>query len=539
MELRPYQHDAVKAIMQGWEGEYQRELLVLPTGTGKTIVFCTVAQQRARKGRVLILAHREELIEQARDKYHAVTGGYTAKEKADETCIGSDLPVVVGSVQTLQSERRLSRFDPDYFSTIIIDEAHHALADSYQRILGHFPDARVLGVTATPDRGDKRNLAEYFDGIAYEYSLRQAIKDKYLCPLTAYTAPLRIDVSDVKTGFGAFGNDYDSTQLGETLEAYLPQIAQSIQENAGDRKTVVFLPLVSIAQQFRDICLAYGLDAREVNGQSVDRSETLDWFDKAGAGSVLCNAMLLTEGWDCPSLDCVVVLRPTQSRALYAQMIGRGTRLSKGKKNLLILDFLWMTGRHDLCKPACLVSDDEDVQQRISAKTQDEEIELLDAEERAEQDINDEVEERRRTTLARAIEEAKRHPKKIIDPLEFFDLYMGGEKFSYEPTFKWEYLPITDKQAAYLSKQGINTDGMTRGAACSLISRFIKRIEQHLATPKQIKTLEKYGYDGVRDWSFDEASSKIDELARYRWNPALLRIPPIVYSRQRRGLTNE
>lgn len=206
MELRPYQQAAVTAIEEGWrDGGLRKSLLVLPTGTGKTVVFCTVARHCAGDGRVLILAHREELIEQARQKYYRVTGELAAKEKAGETCLGDSSPVVVGSVQTLQNKKRLSKFPADYFGAIIIDEAHHALAAGYQRVLEHFPRARVLGVTATPDRGDKRDLAEYFDGVAYEYSLKSAIADGYLCPIRALTAPLTLDVSNVKTGRGECG----------------------------------------------------------------------------------------------------------------------------------------------------------------------------------------------------------------------------------------------------------------------------------------------------------------------------------------------
>ena len=178
MELRPYQKEAIKAIKQGWN-EHQKELLVLPTGTGKTVVFSQIAHDESKNGRVLIMAHRDELIEQARAKYTSLTGDATAKEKASDTCIGSSERVVVGSVQTMQRDRRLSRFSHDYFDTIIVDEAHHCLSAGYQKVLEHFPYSKVLGVTATPDRGDKKDLSKYFDDIAYEYNLKQAIKDGY------------------------------------------------------------------------------------------------------------------------------------------------------------------------------------------------------------------------------------------------------------------------------------------------------------------------------------------------------------------------
>lgn len=164
MELRPYQKEAIEKIESQWNGGVQRTLLVLPTGCGKTIVFTKVAEDEVRSGRrVLILAHRGELLEQARDKIEKVTGLKCSLEKADSTCLDDFFRIVVGSVQTLQSDRRLSRFSNDYFDTIIIDEAHHSISQSYQNVLAHFDSARVLGVTATPDRSDMRNLGEYYE----------------------------------------------------------------------------------------------------------------------------------------------------------------------------------------------------------------------------------------------------------------------------------------------------------------------------------------------------------------------------------------
>jgi superfamily II DNA or RNA helicase len=162
MKLRKYQEEAIQAIESGWQ-EFQKQLLVLPTGCGKTVVFSQVAKDRTKQGRVLILAHRDELIEQARDKYYKLTGDFTEKEKASETSMDM-WPVTVGSVQTMMRESRLSRFSPDHFRTVIVDEAHHSLADSYQKVLQYFETADVLGVTATPDRGDKRTSGSITTG---------------------------------------------------------------------------------------------------------------------------------------------------------------------------------------------------------------------------------------------------------------------------------------------------------------------------------------------------------------------------------------
>ena len=313
MELRPYQGEAVAAIEDEWGKGVKRTLLVLPTGTGKTICFAKVTEDCVRMGdRVLILAHRGELLDQARDKIAKATGLGCSIEKAEESCLDSFFRVTVGSVQTLMRQSRLERFKPDYFNTIIIDEAHHALSPSYRNVLDYFDKAKVLGVTATPERGDLKNLGEVFDTLAYEYRITQAIKQGYLCRIKALTIPLKLDISQV----GISAGDYKVGEIGTALDPYLDQIADQMAEHCMNRKTVVFLPLIATSQKFRDILNDRGFKAAEVNGESEDRAEILADFE-AGKYNVLCNSMLLTEGWDCPSVDCIVVLRPTKVRGLY------------------------------------------------------------------------------------------------------------------------------------------------------------------------------------------------------------------------------
>lgn len=186
-----------------------------------------------------------------------VTGLGCAKEKAEDTCLGSWFRITVGSVQTLQREKRLNQFPQDYFDTIIIDEAHHALAAGYQTVLEHFCMANVLGVTATPDRGDRRDLGHVFDSLAYEYTLPQAIREGYLSPIKALTVPLKLDLSGVRMQNG----DYAAQDVGNALDPYLDQIAETIAGQCADRKTVIFLPLVKTAQKMRDILNAHGMNA--------------------------------------------------------------------------------------------------------------------------------------------------------------------------------------------------------------------------------------------------------------------------------------
>lgn len=523
--LRPYQQAARDAIHAEWENGRARTLLVLPTGTGKTIVFASVAADQVRAGdRVLILAHRGELLEQAADKLQRSTGLVSAVEKADATCLNTWFRVVVGSVQTLQRTARLERFPRDYFGTIIIDEAHHAITDGYRRILDYFGDAKVLGVTATPDRGDMRNLGEVFDSLAFEYKLTDAIKEGYLCRILAQTVPLKLDISSVTLS----GGDYAVADLGTALDPYLEQIAAEMAVRCKDRKTVVFLPLIKTSQKFRDLLNAHGFRAAEVNGQSDDRRQVLADFD-AGKYNVLCNSMLLTEGWDCPSVDCVVVLRPTKVRSLYSQMVGRGTRLSPGKTDLLLLDFLWMTDRHELCRPADLVCEDRTVARQMTETLAEsgcpEDIEQAAAQ------AGEDVVAQREEALAKQLEEQRRKKARLVDPLQYEMSIQAEDLAGYVPAFGWEAGPPSDKQTAALEKLGILPDAVeSAGKAALLLDRLHKRQQEGLTTPKQIRLLERYGFQHVGSWSFESARHMIDRIAAAGWRGVPKGVDPKTYT---------
>lgn len=524
-ELRPYQQQARDRIHAEWDAGHTRTLLVLPTGTGKTIVFASVAADQVRAGdRVLILAHRGELLEQAADKLQRSTGLVSAVEKAESTCLDSWFRVVVGSVQTLQRTARLERFPQDYFGTIIIDEAHHAFTDGYRRILDYFSGAKVLGVTATPDRGDMRNLGEVFDSLAFEYKLTDAIKEGYLCKIMAQTIPLQLDITSVTMS----GGDYAVGDLGTALDPYLEQIAAEMARRCKSRKTVVFLPLIKTSQKFRDLLNTYGFRAAEVNGQSADRRQVLADFD-AGKYNVLCNSMLLTEGWDCPSVDCVVVLRPTKVRSLYSQMVGRGTRLSPGKTDLLLLDFLWMTDKHELCRPADLVCEDRTVARQMTehlAETGCPE----DIEEAAAQ-ASEDVVAQREEALAKQLEEQRRKKAKLVDPLQYEMSIQAEDLAGYVPAFGWEAGPPSEQQTAALEKLGILPDAVeSAGKAALLLDRLNKRRDEGLTTPKQIRCLEKYGFQHVGTWSFEAARHMIDRIAAQGWRGVPKGVNPRTYT---------
>lgn len=526
MELRPYQEEAKQAVFAQWEGSVNRTLLVLPTGCGKTIVFAKIAEECVCQGkRVLILAHRGELLDQAADKIRKSTGLGCALEKAESSCIGSWFRIVVGSVQTMMREKRLGQFSDDYFDTIIIDEAHHCISDSYQRVLKHFPEAEVLGVTATPDRGDMRDMGEYFESIAYEYTLQKAIKEGYLSPIRALTLPLKMDL----TGVGISAGDFKAGDLGTALDPYLDQIAEEMKNYCADRKTVVFLPLVKTSQKFRDVLCEHGFRAAEVNGESSDRTEILQAFDR-GDYNVLCNSMLLTEGWDCPSVDCVVVLRPTKVRSLYSQMVGRGTRLFPGKDHLLLLDFLWHTERYELCHPASLICENAEVAQKMTENLEKEAGFAIDIEE-AEKAASEDVVAQREEALAKQLAEMKKRKKKLVDPLQFEMSIQAEDLSGYVPSFGWEMAPPSDKQISSLEKLGISADQIDNaGKAAKLLDRLDKRRTEGLTTPKQIRFLESKGFQHVGTWQFETAKNMIDRIAAAGW-----RIPQGIIPQEYKG----
>lgn len=518
MELRPYQIKAVEAVQKEWKEGRKRTLLVIPTGGGKTIIFSELTRRESVKGRVLILAHRDELIRQAADKLYRSTGIFCGIEKGVESS-GGMFDVCVASVQTLSRPNRLEKYPPDYFRAVIVDEAHHCLAESYRRILEHFSPALVLGVTATPDRGDKKTLAEVFDSIAFEYSLSQAIKDGYLVSPKAEMIPINIDLSKVKTSMG----DYTDGSLGEALGPYLEKIADEMVSRCMNRKTVIFLPLIATSQAFCETLKRRGFRATEVNGMSKDRKEKLKGFED-GTYNCICNSILLCEGWDCPSADCIVVLRPTKIRALYSQMVGRVLRLSPetGKKDALILDFLWMTAKHDLVKPAALVAKDSKIAERMEKMLEEgEALDLVDIEAQAVKEEaqagRDAILERERN-LARQLSEQKAKQRKLVDPI-YYGLMLDDDFITeYEPTFPWELEEPTEKQLSALEKCGIRTEAVkTKGLACKLLDLISKRIDLNLATPKQMKILTRFGFKNAGSWTKDEASSMITRLSRCGW----------------------
>jgi superfamily II DNA or RNA helicase len=389
-------------------------------------------------------------------------------------------------------EKRRERWPRDHFGLVVVDEAHHALADSYLNTLGHFDDhAKVLGVTATPDRGDQKNLGKYFENIACEISLLDLIQQGWLSPIKVKTVPLGMDLRSVRTTAG----DYSADDLGHALEPYLEQIADVLVEHR-HRKTLVFLPLIAVSKRFAEICRERGLLAEHVDGQTSERQAILERF-KRDQTRVLCNAMLLTEGYDEPSIDCVVCLRPTKVRALYSQIIGRGTRLWPGKDHLLVLDFLWQAEEHSLMRPANLIAEDE-VDARALTEKLGGEGDLEEARELVNAD--------RTRSLTERLAANRMRRASVLDPLELAATLNEAALADYVPTMSWQSQAPSDKQLQVLANFGLDPQTiLSRGQASLLLDRLIARRKLGLATPKQVRVLRRYGHEHPETTTFHDA----------------------------------
>ncbi len=269
--------------------KHRTALLVMATAAGKTVTFAKLAEHfHAHGQRTLVLAHREELLTQAVDKIRAATGLWPQIEKA-ELRASLNAPIVVASVQTMISRRE--RWPADHFGLVVVDECHHVMAKSYLDTLERFQSAKVLGVTATPDRSDRKNLGKFFETVAYEAGLTKLIKEGWLARITVKRLPIELDMRGVRKAAG----DYRADEVGHAIEPRLRDVARAMAAECWDRKTVAFLPLVKTAREFAEMLNAAGLEARSVAGEDKpeDRKAVLEWFANAGPGTVLANAMLL------------------------------------------------------------------------------------------------------------------------------------------------------------------------------------------------------------------------------------------------------
>jgi len=542
--LREYQTQAINAAFTEWD-EKQSTLIVLPTGTGKTVVAAEIIN-RFQPKRTLFLAHREELIFQGAKTIQKYTNLSCEIEMADlwaGASLWKGFPVVVSTIQTQiagkQDHERMTRFDPDDFGLVVVDEAHRVTARSYRKVLAHYkknPDLKILCLTATPDRADEEALGQMIDSVAYDYEILDAINDGFLVPIEQQMVTIEgLDFSSVRTTAG----DLNGADLAAVMESEknLQGIAAASLEIIGDRRTLVFTVGVKQAEMLCEIFNRHRPDmAGWVCGATPkpQRRDLLTQFSD-GRTQVVVNCNCLSEGFDNPGVEVVIQARPTKSRSLYAQQCGRSTRPLAGvvdglpdaearraaiaasaKPSALIVDFSGNAGRHKLMTTADILGgkvSDEAIERAIEkAKREGKALNMADELNKAESDIRREIEERKRRQAARKahlVAKAK-FSTRDINPFDVFQIRPAKSR-------GWDNgKVISEKMANVVRKMGVDPYSLPYAQARQLCIEQIRRWENKLCTVKQANCLSKHGYE-TKDMTFTEASKLMDALAKNNW----------------------
>jgi superfamily II DNA or RNA helicase len=538
---RDYQTETHDNIIEEWKS-VTSTVAVLPTGGGKTMVFAMVIQSMQPR-RAMVIAHREELIWQARNKIKSVTGLECGVEMGDfrsEADLLGEMPVIVSTVQTQNSGERMRQFDPKDFGVLIFDECHHSTADSYRRVMAYYkarnPEIKILGVTATPDRTDEEALGQIFETVAMDIEILDLIHGGWLVPIDQqFVSIAGLDFGDMRTTAG----DLNQADLAKVMEAEdkLQGVASATIDIVGKRRAIVFTAGVAQAEMLCNIFNRHrqGM-ANWVCGKTNkdERRDMLAAFQR-GEVQVIVNCGVLTEGFDDPGVEVIIMARPTKSRSLYAQMAGRATRTlpglvdgiptpegrlaaiaASGKPSCLIVDFVGNSGRHKLISAADILGgkvSDRAVEMAIAkAKETGGAVRITDALDAEEQKIRDEIEARRlaeEARKARVVAKA-RFNTKTIDPFDLLQLTPVKER-------GWDQgKQLSDKQKAVLLRAGMNPDQMPYAHARQVLNAMFERMNKKLATIKQVATLRRYGYNDP-NMSFEAASNALNSLANNGW----------------------
>lgn len=576
-EMRPYQETAYKDAMSFFASGGKSALVVLPTGCGKSRIIAEIAGKVASNGgNVLLLAHRTKLVDQLAEEVFSWTGKDVGVFK--RTNDAPSTRIVASTVQSMANMvNRGSAFSNDHFALICVDETHHIPASTYQKITSYFGVSKLLGVTATPKRGDRTNVSKFFDKVVSEYTLASAIRDGWLSPIKVKTCKVSVDVRNVEETSG----DYSVSGVGGALAPVLKDVALAIKEEAGDRKTIVFVPLVSTAVGMAEIFNRIGMKADWVAGERKDSEKVMEDYHE-GKFQVLVNSMLLTEGYNEPSISCLVNLRLTKAVSLYTQMIGRGTRKFPGKEDLLVLDFMWKdkTGRHHLnAKSVVAIASgeiaEEDIPYFAEACVGDYDTsprDVFDGIERAKGRAKKAREEKLAKALAHKEEKNKslkeffaeirgrqEHLKYLMDSSRAegrISLEKKTDKYSvwllknksgtysmqvvessdkglcaigckyYSPgatdqAGNWVDTAPTDTQVSSIERLGVPARCIfNKGHASFLLDMLYKRAGMGLCSYKQAVLFSRYEFVGVMELSREKGMMGLDMLKKNGWRPS-------------------
>lgn len=559
MNLRPYQKQAEEATFQQWADGNRSVLGVMPTGCGKTVTFASII--RRAKGRALVVAHRSELIWQAKDKIEKVTGLKVDVEMGDfKSCNDGELfspqaDVIVATVQTLiaggDGAGRIGKFDPKDFSTLIIDEAHHSPAQSYRRVLDYFlqnPKLNVLGVTATPDRTDEEALGQIFSVVAFDYEILDAIHDGWLVPIDQQMVSIDgLDFSSIRTTAG----DLNGADLAAVMESEknLHGIADSTIDIVGKRRGIGFASSVNHARILSDIFNRHQPGMSNFVHGKTDKAERQKIVSDFAAGKVqwLWNCGVFTEGFDDSGVEVIAMARPTKSRSLYAQMAGRSTRPHEGiahrlnempasavrrmaiersiKPSCLIIDFVGNSGKHKLMTTADILGgnvSDAAIEAVVSSAVKTGKSVRMSKELEEEEKR---IEERKKKELVEAARKAKlvgkaTYKTQRVDPFDILQIKPVKSR-------GWDDGKVLKDGSRNLLRNvfGVDPDeiGYTKGM--QLVREFYSRKDSGKCTFGQAKLLKRYGFP--TELSFESAKATIDVIAKNGWRKPDGFMPPI------------
>lgn len=545
MKLRDYQRNASDSILQEWK-EVAATLAVFPTGCGKTILFADIVR-RSFPRRAMVLAHREELIWQARDKIQKATGLRCEIEMGDYRAQSDSMfgraSVIISTIQTQcaggDGGGRMAKFDPKDFGVLIIDEAHHACSPSYKRVIDYYrtnPSLKVLGVTATPDRADEEALGQVFQSVAADYEILDAIHDGWLVPIEQQMVNVDgLDFSAIRTTAG----DLNGADLAAVMEAEknLQGMASSSLEIIGSKRALVFTSSVKCAESISEIFNRHrsGLSSWVCGKTPKDQRRKVLADFAAGKIQVVCNCGVLTEGFDDPGVEVVIMGRPTESRSLYSQMVGRSTRplpgvvdgpetpdarrlaiVESSKPNCLVVDFVGNSGKHKLVTSADILGgnvSDEAIERTIAKAKKNgkpmrmeaalaEEEELIKAE-REQRRLEDEARRARLTAKAKFTTQS-------VDPFDVLEIQPVKSR-------GWDNgKALSEKCRNILTNHlGVDPDSMPYAQSMQLVREQLRRWNENLCTFNQAKWLKARGYD--TNIKFADASAIMTSWANNGW----------------------
>ena len=507
--FRPYQADASAAILKSWT-QYKSGICVVATGGGKTLIAAGTAAKLTPHGRVLFLANRNELCQQPLEVFREQTGIVPALEKAEFKAPLS-AQVVIGSVQTLSRKARLERFPSDHFSYIFADECHMSVAASWKRIFDHFHGAKLCGITATPFRSDNKDLKEIFETESYRKPLFSLVDDGYLVdPDHVDKLSTAISLANVRVKQTTEGKEYDLNDAADAIAPYFDAIARELAEKHASRHILAFLPLVASSQKFVRSCQAAGINAVHVDGEDPLRNEKLQMF-KTGQIQLLSNSNLLHTGVDMPICDATLNLRPTRSKVLYQQIVGRSTRTvpglidgiqtvegrlqaiaSSAKPRAYIIDPLWLSSDHDLVTPSFLIAQTQEIAEEMNQRA---------GKSYSLRGLNAQVQFEREEKIRRRLEATARFRDRRV-PADYFAACIHKQELTeYQAVFAWEAAPPKPFSCLLLAKAGIDPESVrSEGQAREVLRQVGIRRYKRLAEIPALAAAAEAGMESETLW---------------------------------------